>query len=113
MLPIPRRDVERLHQILSLQSRLLDSAASPRAQRALLHRSALDDALTWLEVHGDRPDLVEHYRELQSQAAAHAAAGGPAGPGGAGSDQPAEHDRPRRRRRRRRRRGRNYGARSS
>ncbi len=114
MLPIPRRDVERLHQILSLQSRLIDSAASPRAQRGLLHRSALDDALTWLEVHGDRPELIEHWRSLRAQPAAHAASAAPAGTGEpGGEEQGADPDRPRRRRRRRRRRGRNYGARSS
>src|SRR6185295_12279271 len=47
MLPIPRRDVERLHQILSIQSRLMDLRAPFRAQRALLHRHVLTEALTW------------------------------------------------------------------
>jgi poly(A) polymerase len=106
MLPIPRRDVERLHQVLALQPRLLDITASPRAQRALLHRSALDDALTWLEIHGEHPDIVEHWRALQAQGAQPQAAAEP-GP----AEAPTEHDRPLRRRRRRRRR-RNYGARS-
>src|SRR4029079_10052748 len=35
---LPRRDVERLRQILGLQHRLLDLEASPRARRALVHR---------------------------------------------------------------------------
>ena len=104
MLPIPRRDIERLHQVLMLQPRLLDLSASPRAQRGLLHRSALDDALTWFEVHGDRPDIVEHWRGLKAQPAPATAA--------SGHEEPVERDGPRRRRRRRRRRGRNYGARS-
>jgi poly(A) polymerase len=67
MLPIARRDLERLHQILSLQPRLLDLDAPLRTRRALLHRTALDEALTWLEIHGDRPDVVSHWRELQAQ----------------------------------------------
>ena len=62
MLPVPRRDVERLRQIIAIQPRLLDLQAPPRAQRALLQRSVLDEALTWLDVHGDRPEVVAHWR---------------------------------------------------
>jgi poly(A) polymerase len=69
ILPIPRRDVERLHQILVLQPRLLDLRAPFRAQRGLLHRHVLNDALTWLEIHGQRPEVVEHWRALQAQPA--------------------------------------------
>jgi poly(A) polymerase len=94
MLPMARRDVERLHQILALQPRLLDLQASPRAQRGLLHRAVLDEALTWLEVHGDRPDVVAHWRQLQAQ-------GVPAPPP-ANSDGEGPFRRRRRRRRRRR-----------
>jgi poly(A) polymerase len=68
LLPIPRRDVERLRQILSLQHRLLDLQAPHRAQRALLHRSTFPEALTWLEIHGGRPDVLAHWRDIQSQA---------------------------------------------
>ena len=69
MLPIARRDVERLQQILAIQPRLLDIEAPARAQRGLLHRAILDEALTWLEIHGDRPEVVAHWRELKAQAA--------------------------------------------
>ena len=97
LLPIPRRDVERLHQILALQPRLLDLRAPFRAQRALLHRHVLNEALTWLEIHGGRPDVVEHWRALQTQPE----------PGAGTSDAapsvgPADIRRRRRRRRRRR-----------
>jgi poly(A) polymerase len=64
LLPIARRDVERLQQILALQQRLLDTQAPYRAQRGLLHRSTFHEALTWLEIHGDRPEVVEHWRQL-------------------------------------------------
>ena len=74
LLPIARRDVERLQQIFSMMPRVLDIQAPVRAQRALLHRSSLDEALTWLEIHGDRPDVVAHWRELQSQRPEHAPA---------------------------------------
>ena len=36
--------------------------ASPRAKRALLHRGPFEDALTWLDVHGRAPEIVEHWR---------------------------------------------------
>jgi tRNA nucleotidyltransferase/poly(A) polymerase len=67
MLPIARRDIERLQHVISMQSRLLDLNAPARAQRNLLHRSSLDEAITWLEIHGDRPDVVAHWRNLQAQ----------------------------------------------
>jgi poly(A) polymerase len=96
ILPIARRDVERLHQILSMQPRLLDIQAPHRAQRGVLHRSTFDEALTWLDVHAERPDVVAHWRALQAETL---------------TRQPhSSHDelseptvRPRRRRRRRRR----------
>jgi poly(A) polymerase len=105
MLPIARRDVERLQQITAIQPKLLDIEAPVRAQRGLLHRAILDEALTWLEVHGDRPDVVAHWRELKAQAPSQ-----PPQPSDGTSDAPPA-DAPFRRRRRRRRRG-NYGARS-
>jgi poly(A) polymerase len=93
MLPLPRRDIDRLRQILSLQRRLLDPGLTPRARRALMHRAPFREALTWLEIHGRAPDVVEHWlgfveaaRTFESQGE-----GPPAVP-------------PRRRRRRRRRR---------
>ena len=93
VLPIPRRDVERLQQILAVQPRLLDVHAPLRAQRGLLHRHVLNEALTWLEIHGNRPDVVSHWRALQAE------------PGVQGDLVVEPFPVPRRRRRRRRRRG--------
>ena len=63
-LPLARRDVERLRQILGLQRRLRDVTASPRAQRALAHRSLFREALTWFEIHGGAPELVENWKAV-------------------------------------------------
>jgi poly(A) polymerase len=67
MLPIARRDIERLQQIIALQPRLLDLQAPQRAHRALLHRAILDEAITWLEIHAQRPDAVAYWRALQAE----------------------------------------------
>jgi poly(A) polymerase len=62
ILPLARRDIERLRQILSLQRRLMDMNLSPRARRALMNRSVFREALTWLEIHGGAPEVLEHWR---------------------------------------------------
>ena len=62
ILPIARRDSERLRQVLALQRRLADLQSSPRAKRALMHRGPFEEALTWLDVHGQVPEVVEHWR---------------------------------------------------
>ena len=102
LLPVPRRDVERLHQIMAIQPRLHDIAAPARAQRGVLHRSVFDEALTWLDVHGEHPEVVAHWRDLKAQSATDHAQPAPE------PEREAGHA-PRRRRRRRRR---NYGVRS-
>ena len=93
MLPLARRDLERLRLILGLQRRLLDSTLSPRARRALVRRTPFREALTWLEIHGHAPDVLEHWRGFVE------AAGTFEAEGAAGDTAP----RKRRRRRRRRR----------
>jgi len=60
-LPLARRDVERLRHILSLQRRLRETDASVRAQRAITHRNIFREALTWMEIHGDAQEIVEHW----------------------------------------------------
>jgi poly(A) polymerase len=62
LLPVARRDTERLRQVLSLQRRLLDLDSSPRAKRALMHRSPFREAMVWLEIHGQAPQALEHWR---------------------------------------------------
>ena len=93
-LPLARRDVERLRQILGLQRRLRDLTASPRARKALTHRSIFREALTWLDIHGAVPDIVEQWTVLLADTDKPAEI--------VGEEGPAEAVLPRRRRRRRR-----------
>ncbi|MCX6537627.1 MAG: polynucleotide adenylyltransferase PcnB [Acidobacteria bacterium] len=83
LLPMARKDVERIHQVLILQRRLREPSRSPHARRTLVQRSAFADALTWLEIHSGLPDLLTSWRDEVGQPA------------------PESTPRPRRRRRRR------------
>jgi tRNA nucleotidyltransferase/poly(A) polymerase len=92
LLPIARRDVERLRHVLAFQRRLADTTLSPRARRALMHRGPFQEALTWMELHGQAPELVEHWRGFVEAARTFE-----------GEGEAATEPAPRRRRRRRRR----------
>ena len=86
LLPLARKDVERIHQVLMMQRRLREPGrSSPHARRMLVQRAAFADALTWLDIHSDSPDLPAYWRR---EVGLEAPESGP----------------PRRRRRRRRRR---------
>ena len=61
-LPIARGDTERLRQLLSLQGRIGDLEMSPRAKRTLMHRGPFESALTWFEIHGRAPAVLEHWK---------------------------------------------------
>jgi poly(A) polymerase len=95
-LPLARRDIERLRQVLGLQRRLRDLGASVRAQRALTHRSIFREALTWMEIHGNAPELVEHWITVLAERGADEPVAVPAAEGEAA---PAVRRRRRRRRR--------------
>jgi poly(A) polymerase len=99
MLAVARRDTERLRQILSVQRRLADLESTPRAKRALMHRSPFAEALVWFEIHGHAPEALEHWRGFMEAVNALPVPEG---------DQPAQDAEPTtfRRRRRGRRRGR-------
>ena len=89
-LPVARRDMDRLRQLLALQSKLTEPRLPPRQQRMVLHRGAFADALTWLEIHGEDAEALGRWRAL------------------AAGEEPEDAERGgrRRRRRRSRRRGR-------
>jgi poly(A) polymerase len=94
LLPLARRDVDRLRQILALQRRLTDLHLTPRARRALMHRGPFREALTWMEIHGHAPEALEHWRGFIEAAKTFVP----------GEQEPPAPPHPRRRRRRRRRR---------
>jgi poly(A) polymerase len=98
-LPLPRKDVERLTHLLSLQPRLSDLDAPPRAQQSLVHRGIFRDALTWFEIYGDHPAAVRHWHALRNDTPPHPQSGN-----GYPGDSANDTDDQRRRRRRRRRR---------
>ena len=110
-LPLARKDVERLAHALSLQPRLLETSAPERRQHGVVRRPSFHDALTWMEIHGQSPDVVAYWRDLAASSQVHrphvAAAHRDAPQGDAlAGDAP-------RRRRRRRRRGRGRGPREN
>ncbi|MCC7007233.1 MAG: polynucleotide adenylyltransferase PcnB [Acidobacteria bacterium] len=103
ILPVARRDLERLRQITDLAPRLIDPGLPPRVVRSLPHRPAFADAVTWLDIHAEAPDVVETWRQVQ-----HRRVAPPHGEAAEGlPDEGAA--RPSRRRRRRRRRRRSHG----
>jgi tRNA nucleotidyltransferase/poly(A) polymerase len=63
-LPLARGDVEGLRQALMLQRRLRDLGAHSRVQRSLVHRGIFREALTWLDIHGHAPEIVEHWKAI-------------------------------------------------
>ena len=99
MLPLARRDIEHLLQILTLQKRLLDIHQPEKARRALSQRGPFREALTWLEIHGNAPEAVESWRAFLEDGDEV-----PIAP-----DSRPEGTEPERRRRRRRRSGRARG----
>jgi poly(A) polymerase len=92
ILPLARRDVEHLRQILMIQRHLRDLDAPPRQKRSLMHRNSFAGALAWFDLHGNAPHIVTMWKALQAE---HALDTG----------LPAAGAEPPRRRRRRRRRG--------
>jgi len=68
-LPLARGDIERLRLIMGLQRRLRDLSAGPRAQQQLAQRSIFCEALTWMDIHGGTPEVVEHWNAILAEIA--------------------------------------------
>ncbi len=129
VLPVARRDLDRLRLALLAQPRLREVHRSPRVKHLLAGRGYFEDALRWMEIHGGLEDqeLAAHWRSLdfsdlpppepaESTPAARRRAPHPRhepapAPTVAASASPADADAPsgQRRRRRRRRGGRRHG----
>ena len=108
ILPVARRDLDRLRQITQLLPRLTEPVLPPRVARNMHHRPAFADTLAWLEIFGDAPEAVEKWRHAKP--ARHAHPHHPPQTPGAPPEGDAAAAGRRRRRRRRRRRKRDGGA---
>jgi poly(A) polymerase len=106
MLPVARREVDRLRQITQLVPRLTDPALPPRVARSMHHRPVFSDALAWLEIFGDAPDAVEKWKQARHRP--HQPSSAPPA-AGEEAEQGARPPGGRRRRRRRRRRRKSPG----
>jgi poly(A) polymerase len=105
MLQVAKKDLERLRDLRQLVPRMLDVELPPRVARGLPHRPGFPDALTWLQIFGNTPEIVEAWQQARAMRHPHrheAEAGEEAAP----PDGEAAQPRPRRRRRRGRRRSR-------
>jgi poly(A) polymerase len=102
MLQVAKKDLERLRHMNMLLPRLADPSLPPRVIRNLPQRPAFPDAMSWLEIYGDSPELLEQWKQAH-QARSQEAADAEPGQRPPGIRPPAG---PRRRRRRRRGRGR-------
>ncbi len=63
-LPVAKKDVERLRQLLLLQPRLLKSELPSRVQKRLMHRSAFQEALSWMTIHTKAKDALDRWETL-------------------------------------------------
>jgi poly(A) polymerase len=97
MLQVARKDIERLRQLRILLPRMVDADLPVRVARGVPHRPGFADALTWLEIFGDAPDVLERWTVARLHQHQHA-------PEAAGPQEGAAEAAPGRRRRRRRRR---------
>jgi poly(A) polymerase len=97
MLQVAKKDIERLRQLRILLPRLTDPDLPVRVARGLPHRPAFADALTWLEIFGDAPDAIDHWKVARLQRHHHS-------PEGVAPEEGTAEARPARRRRRGRRR---------
>ncbi|TAK12748.1 MAG: polynucleotide adenylyltransferase PcnB [Acidobacteria bacterium] len=67
MLTLPRKDVERLRHVLTTVPKLTDPNLPPRLLRGLPGRPSFHDAVTWLEIFGDAPEAVAHWKEVKAR----------------------------------------------
>jgi poly(A) polymerase len=103
ILPVARRDVEGLRQILQIVPKLSDPLLPERVARTIVARPAFPDALVWMEIYGDAPEIVAEWKHAR-ETAAEDEDGAPPAHGRHDTSAAAETPDVRRKRRRRRRR---------
>ena len=67
MLTLARKDYERLRHLLVTVPKLTDPNVPARVSRGLPGRPSFSDAIIWLDIFGDVPDAVAHWKHVQSQ----------------------------------------------
>jgi poly(A) polymerase len=67
MLTLPRKDLERLRHVLTTVPKLTDPNLAARHLRGLPGRPSFHDAVTWLEIFGDAPEAVAHWKEVKAR----------------------------------------------
>jgi poly(A) polymerase len=67
MLTLPRKDIERLGHVLTTVPKLTDPNLPARVLRGLPGRPSFHDAVTWLEIFGDAPEAVAHWKEVKAR----------------------------------------------
>jgi tRNA nucleotidyltransferase/poly(A) polymerase len=67
MLTLPRKDIDRLRHVLTTVPKLTDPNLPPRLLRGLPGRPSFHDAVTWLEIFGDAPEAVAHWKEVKAR----------------------------------------------
>lgn len=65
LLPIARRDIDRLAQVLTMLPRLTDPELPSRIAKGLPNRPAFMDALAWLQIFGDAPEVVDQWMAIR------------------------------------------------
>jgi poly(A) polymerase len=73
ILPVAKKDLERLRQLLTIVPRLADPHLPPRVARGMPGRPTFADAVTWLEILDDSPDAIDRWRQLRTERQAHQA----------------------------------------
>ena len=65
MLTLARKDMDRLRYLLMTVPKLTDPNLPPRVARGLPGRPSFSDAVTWLDIFGEAPDAVAHWKHVR------------------------------------------------
>ncbi len=67
-LPFARRDIERLGLLAAVGSKLHRTDLPPNSERNLARKPYFPEALLLAEIHGLEPAIVEHWRQVATEA---------------------------------------------
>jgi poly(A) polymerase len=99
ILPVARRDMEALRHVMQIVPKLSDPLLPERVARAIVARAAFPEALVWMTIYGDSPEIVGEWKHAR-ETAGEDEEGAPAAHAPHAADAPPVRRRRRRRRRR-------------